>query len=114
MPIVAVVLVLLLVVFVVLPLIGVALWLVISTAVVGLILGALGRLVVPGKQSFGLLATIGIGIGGSFLGSLLGRLLTTGGFVTFLLQIAVAAGGVLLVEGSQRRKLSAGGRSLPR
>lgn len=109
MPILAVVLVLLLVVFVVLPLVGVALWLVISTVVVGLVLGALGRLVVPGRQSLGLLATAGVGIAGSFVGSLLGRLLSVGGFVTFLLQVAVAAGGVVLVE-SRARQLRGGGR----
>ena len=113
MSILAVVVVLLLVVFVVLPLVGVALWLVVSTVVVGLVLGALGRLVVPGRQSMGLLATAGIGIAGSFVGSLLGRLLSTGGFVTLLLQVAAAAGGVLLVE-NRARQLPGGRRPLSR
>lgn len=39
----------------------------------GLIVGALGRLVVPGRQPIGILATIAVGIVGSMLGGLVAR-----------------------------------------
>jgi uncharacterized membrane protein YeaQ/YmgE (transglycosylase-associated protein family) len=42
-------------------------WLVVS----GLIIGALARLVVPGRQPIGLLGTILLGIAGSFIGGLI-------------------------------------------
>ncbi len=64
----------LIVLFVVLPLVGVALWFVISTALVGLVLGALGRLIVPGEQPIGVLATIICGWAGSLIGGVIGRI----------------------------------------
>lgn len=88
----------LVVIFVVLPLLGVAAWLVISTAVVGLILGALGRLIIPGKQRIGILLTILVGVGGSFGGSILGHLFGLGGLITLLLQIGVSAGLVAVAS----------------
>ena len=41
----------------------------------GLIIGALARLIVPGRQPFGILATAAIGVAGSIIGGLIGRLL---------------------------------------
>lgn len=102
----AAILVALLVVFVVLPLLGLALWLVISTAVVGLILGALGRLVVPGKQRIGIFVTILIGVAGSFVGSILGHVFGVGGLLTLLLQIGVSAGLVALAASGGRRAIT--------
>jgi len=49
--------------------------LIISIIIIGLIAGALARLVVPGKQHMSILATIVISIVGSFLGGFLGYLL---------------------------------------
>jgi len=49
--------------------------LIVSLLVVGLIAGAVARLVVPGKQNLSILATIGIGVVGSFVGGFLGYLL---------------------------------------
>ena len=49
--------------------------LIIGIIVVGLIAGALARLLVPGRQDLSILATIVIGIIGSFLGGFLGYLL---------------------------------------
>jgi uncharacterized membrane protein YeaQ/YmgE (transglycosylase-associated protein family) len=71
---------------------GWALWLLISAVVVGAVIGALGRLVVPGRQQIGVLGTILIGWIGSLVGSLLGRhLFHVGGFLTLLCEIGVAA-----------------------
>jgi len=49
--------------------------LIISLLVIGLIAGAIARLLVPGRQSIGILATIVLGIVGSFIGGFLGYLL---------------------------------------
>jgi uncharacterized membrane protein YeaQ/YmgE (transglycosylase-associated protein family) len=49
--------------------------LIISIIVVGLIAGALARLVVPGKQDMSIAMTIILGIVGSFVGGFLGYLI---------------------------------------
>ncbi|GAB6898693.1 GlsB/YeaQ/YmgE family stress response membrane protein [Kineosporia succinea] len=49
--------------------------LIITLIVVGLIAGAVARLLVPGRQSMSILTTIVIGIVGSFVGGFLGYLL---------------------------------------
>lgn len=45
------------------------------TAVIGIVVGALAKLIVPGKDPGGILVTMIIGIGGSFLGTFLGRMI---------------------------------------
>lgn len=47
--------------------------LIIGLLIGGLIVGALGRLVVPGRQPIGILTTIAVGIAGSLLGGLVTR-----------------------------------------
>ncbi len=49
--------------------------LIISAIVVGLIAGALARLIVPGKQDMSIPMTILLGIVGSFIGGFLGYLI---------------------------------------
>jgi uncharacterized membrane protein YeaQ/YmgE (transglycosylase-associated protein family) len=49
--------------------------LILSIIVVGLIAGALARLLVPGRQNISILATILLGIVGSFVGGFLGYLI---------------------------------------
>lgn len=49
--------------------------LIISLIIIGLIAGALARLLVPGKQSMSVGATILLGIVGSFIGGFLGYVL---------------------------------------
>jgi uncharacterized membrane protein YeaQ/YmgE (transglycosylase-associated protein family) len=53
----------------------------------GLIIGALARLALPGPDPIGILATIGLGLAGSFLGGLIGQVLfgRPGGFLLALL-----------------------------
>ncbi len=48
---------------------------VISFIIIGLIAGAIARLLVPGKDSIGILRTILLGMVGSFIGGFLGYLL---------------------------------------
>lgn len=43
------------------------------TILIGLIVGLLARLVLPGKQAMGWIMTILLGIAGSFLGGFIGR-----------------------------------------
>ncbi len=45
------------------------------TLIIGLIIGALAKLIMPGKDPGGIIITILIGIAGSFLGGFLGRVL---------------------------------------
>jgi len=87
-----VLIVVLLVLVIVLPIVGWALWLLVSAALVGAIIGGLARLVLPGKQEIGFFTTIVIGWIGSLIGSLIGRhLFHVGTFLTVLCEIAVAA-----------------------
>jgi uncharacterized membrane protein YeaQ/YmgE (transglycosylase-associated protein family) len=71
-------------------------------ALVGLVIGWLGKLFVPGRRPVGWLATILYGIGGALLGGVVADAIGAGGLVQFL--IAIAAAAVLIVAvGSVRR-----------
>jgi uncharacterized membrane protein YeaQ/YmgE (transglycosylase-associated protein family) len=61
--------------------------LLIYLAVSGLIIGALARLALPGRDPMGIFATIALGIGGSFIGGLVSALLwhRAAGFVFSLI-----------------------------
>lgn len=71
-------------------------------ALTGLIIGALGRLVLPGRQEIGLLQTALIGIAASLLGGVLGEIFDAGWLIRFLVAVALAAIGVTLLEGRGR------------
>ncbi len=89
---VLVLIVVLLVLVIALPIAGWALWLLVSAAIVGAIIGGLARLVLPGRQEIGIFTTIVMGWIGSLLGSLIGRhIFHVGTFLTVLCEIAVAA-----------------------
>jgi uncharacterized membrane protein YeaQ/YmgE (transglycosylase-associated protein family) len=81
------------------------LWFLIVLAVFGLIVGAVGRLLVPGPTPLGVLGTMGAGIAGAFIGGFVGRLLLgpalTQGWV-WVLSILGAALVVALVSGHGR------------
>jgi uncharacterized membrane protein YeaQ/YmgE (transglycosylase-associated protein family) len=47
-----------------------ALWFILFLALSGLIVGALARLALPGPDPMGILATIGLGLAGSFVGGI--------------------------------------------
>jgi uncharacterized membrane protein YeaQ/YmgE (transglycosylase-associated protein family) len=100
-------LLLLVALFVVLPLVGIALWALLTTIVVGLILGALGRLVVPGPQRIGFLATLVAGLCGSIVGGFLGQhVFHIDWLLTVLLEIGVAAAAVAAFAAATRRQVS--------
>lgn len=74
------------------------LWLVAT----GLVIGALGRLVLPGRQNIGLLPTALVGIAASLLGAVLANLFDAGGIVRFLVAVALAAIGITLFAETER------------
>jgi uncharacterized membrane protein YeaQ/YmgE (transglycosylase-associated protein family) len=71
-------------------------------ALVGLVIGWLGKLLVPGYRPVGWLATILYGIGGALLGGVVADAIGTGGLVQFLLAIAAAAVLIVVVGGMRR------------
>jgi uncharacterized membrane protein YeaQ/YmgE (transglycosylase-associated protein family) len=82
---------------------------IITALIVGLIIGALGRLVVPGKQNISIWWTLGIGIVAALLGTLLASAIgvadTRGiDWIELILQVIVAAIGVTVVAGIYGRR----------
>lgn len=99
-----------LVLFVVLPLVGLALWTLVSTAIVGLFFGALARLVLPGSQPIGALATILSGLIGSIIGGLIGHEIGVGHLATVLLEIGVSVVAVAGFSTTQSHRRGLTGR----
>ena len=74
---------------------------ILSLIIVGAIFGALGRLAVPGPNPMSIGMTILVGIGGSFLGGLVGGLLAADSPI--VIWILMALGAALIVFLIQRR-----------
>jgi uncharacterized membrane protein YeaQ/YmgE (transglycosylase-associated protein family) len=68
----------------------------------GLVIGALGRLVLPGRQDISLLATALVGIAASLLGGILADVFDVGWVIQFLVAVALAAIGITLFASSER------------
>ena len=82
---------------------------IITAIIIGAIIGALGRLVVPGKQNIPIWLTIVVGIVAAFIGTFIARLFgveNTRGidWIELILQIVVAAIGVSVVAGVWGRR----------
>ncbi len=82
---------------------------IISAIIVGLVIGALGRLVVPGRQNIPIWLTILVGIIAAFIGTAIARafgVAETSGvdWIELLIQVLVAAVGVGLVAGIGGRR----------
>lgn len=75
-------------------------------ALVGLLIGALARLVLPGGQPIGWLGTIGSGIAGALLGGIVGDALGWGGVLQFVLAVVAAALIIAFLSGSRREYAS--------
>jgi uncharacterized membrane protein YeaQ/YmgE (transglycosylase-associated protein family) len=73
-------------------------------ALTGLVVGALGRLVLPGRHDISLLATTLIGIAASLLGGILANLFDVGWVIQFLVAVALAAVGITLFASSEQRR----------
>jgi len=80
---------------------------IITAIIIGAIIGALGRLVVPGKQSIPIWLTIVIGIVAALIGTAIARVfVNTAGFsiVELIIQVLVAAAGVYAVAAMYTRR----------
>ena len=82
---------------------------IITALIVGLIIGALGRLVVPGKQNIPIWLTMVIGVVAALLGTVIANAVgvnNTSGvdWIELLFQVVLAAVGVALVAGVGGRR----------
>jgi uncharacterized membrane protein YeaQ/YmgE (transglycosylase-associated protein family) len=82
---------------------------IVSALIVGLIIGVLGRLVAPGKQSIPIWLTIVIGIVAAFIGTAIARGIgyaDTNGidWLEILTQVVLAAIGVSIAAGAYGRR----------
>jgi uncharacterized membrane protein YeaQ/YmgE (transglycosylase-associated protein family) len=74
----------------------------ISLVVVGLCIGGLGRLIVPGRNPIGLASTLGVGLAGSVFGAIVGAILGLGA-ISIVFELAISAGLVYAVSGRSGR-----------
>lgn len=82
---------------------------IISAIIVGLVVGALGRLVLPGRQNIPIWLTIVVGIVAALLGTAIARgagWADTDGvdWLEIIVQVVLAAVGVALVSGISGRR----------
>ena len=80
---------------------------IISALIIGAVIGALGRLVVPGRQDIPIWLTIVIGVVAALIGTfIVGPLRDTSGidWVELLVQVVLAAVGVAVVTGMYGRR----------
>ncbi|GAA3423007.1 GlsB/YeaQ/YmgE family stress response membrane protein [Streptosporangium sandarakinum] len=82
---------------------------ILGAIVIGAIVGALGRLVLPGRQPIGWFLTIAVGIVAALIGTAIAQSLgvaTTDGidWIELVMQIVLAAVGVGLVAGLRRSR----------
>ena len=83
---------------------------VINAILIGIVVGVLGRLIVPGRQPIGMLVTILVGIVSAFIGTAIARAIgiptVTNGidWLELLVQVIVAALGVALVASLMGRR----------
>jgi uncharacterized membrane protein YeaQ/YmgE (transglycosylase-associated protein family) len=82
---------------------------IISAIIIGAIVGALGRLVLPGRQSIPIWLTIVVGIVAALVGTAIARAAgwadTSGvDWLEIVIQVALAAVGVALVSGYRGRR----------
>ncbi|TDD67384.1 GlsB/YeaQ/YmgE family stress response membrane protein [Jiangella aurantiaca] len=80
---------------------------IISAIIVGAVIGALGRLVIPGKQDIQIWLTVVIGIVAALIGSaIVGPLRDTDGvdWIEIVVQVGLAVVGVLLVTSLRARR----------
>jgi uncharacterized membrane protein YeaQ/YmgE (transglycosylase-associated protein family) len=80
---------------------------IVGALVIGLIIGALGRLVVPGKQDIPIWLTIVVGIVAALIGTaIVGPLRNTRGidWIELLTQVVLAAVGVVIVSSLRGRR----------
>ena len=78
-------------------------WFLIVIAVFGLIVGAIGRLLVPGATRLSLVETMGAGVAGAIIGGFVGRLLLGPGLTQGWIWVLSILGAALVVALVSRR-----------
>jgi uncharacterized membrane protein YeaQ/YmgE (transglycosylase-associated protein family) len=68
----------------------------------GLLIGALARAILPGRRAIGWLGTAGAGVAGALLGGIIADALDLGGFLQFIVAILVAAALIAALGGRRR------------
>ena len=77
------------------------------TLIIGLVVGALAKLIMPGKDAGGIIITMLIGVAGAFLGTFLGRAIghyqpdQSAGFLMSLVGALILLGIYRLIRGRQ-------------
>ena len=79
---------------------------IISLVLTGLIVGALGRLALPGPDPMSIGQTILVGIGGALIGGFISTLIWGRGAGSFLIAVACATGIVYLIRRSRGGSLT--------
>jgi uncharacterized membrane protein YeaQ/YmgE (transglycosylase-associated protein family) len=77
---------------------------IVSAIVIGLVVGALGRAIVPGRQTIGILLTIVLGLVGTFVGGYIAYQFTSTFLIVLIVQVAVAAVLIALFAGATRSR----------
>jgi uncharacterized membrane protein YeaQ/YmgE (transglycosylase-associated protein family) len=80
--------------------------LIIVLAIVGVVVGGLARLALPGRDPMSIPMTIGVGLAGSFIGGLIGRALFGRGGGSILLSVICAAAIVYFIRRSRGGSLT--------
>lgn len=76
---------------------------IISWIIMGLIVGALAKWIMPGKDPGGFIVTVLIGIAGAFVGGFIGSFLGLGSVTGFnLISLGLAVGGALVLLAGYR------------
>ena len=78
--------------------------------ITGLLVGALGRLALPGPNPIGILMTVVCGIAGAFIGGIISAAIGVGGWWALAIAVLCAAALVYLVSGASRRRSAFGRR----
>ncbi|MGS2643303.1 GlsB/YeaQ/YmgE family stress response membrane protein [Streptosporangium sp. LJ11] len=83
---------------------------ILGAIVIGAVIGALGRLLLPGRQAIGVILTVVVGIVAALIGTALAQVLgvtTTDGidWIELVMQVGLAIVGVGLVAGLKRSRV---------
>ena len=70
-------------------------------ALIGLVIGALARLILPGKQNLSILATAGAGVAAALLGGIVAHALDLGNVLQFVIALVLAVALVAVLGGTR-------------
>lgn len=80
--------------------------------IIGIVIGVIARLILPGRQRIGMLMTVLLGIGGALIGGIVASAIGTGdiwelNFLGTIVGVIAAAG---LIAGAESMGIGSGGR----